>query len=277
MRTVQELLRSGEKLPTESARRDAEVLLSHCLGKPRSWLYAYPEQTVSDACAVRYDVLLAQRSEGQPVAYLTGEREFWSLRLSVSSATLIPRPETELLVHWALDLTLHTKARVLDLGTGCGAIALAVASERPAWRVTGVDISEAALRVARRNGRRVSQRRVSFAQSDWYSNLDGRYFDLLLANPPYIDPCDKHLVRGDVRFEPRGALVSAQQGLADLQQLVAGAPVHLGSGGWLLLEHGCEQGETVRRLLRQSGFSAVNTRRDLAGHERVTGGCWHAE
>jgi len=277
MATVRELLRAGECLPDGSGRLDAEILLSHCLGKPRAWLYTWPEQPVSDGCARRFRELLARRGEGHPVAYLTGVREFWSLPLAVSAATLIPRPETELLVAWALELALPAAAHVLDLGTGSGAIALALASERPRWRVTGVDASEAALQVARANARQLALERVVLETSNWYDGIGGRRFDLLLANPPYIDGADEHLARGDVRFEPRAALVAPQGGLADLALLATGAPGHLRDRGWILLEHGFEQAAAVREMLREAGFSAVTTRRDLAGHERVTGGCRYAD
>jgi release factor glutamine methyltransferase len=240
-------------------------------------LYTWPETPVSEDCARRFRELLSRRREGLPVAYLTGVREFWSLPLAVSPATLIPRPETEVLVAWALELALPAEARVLDLGTGSGAIALAVASERPRWHVTGVDASAEALQVARANARRLALERVALESSDWFDRLGGRRFDLLLANPPYIDGGDEHLARGDVRFEPRAALVSPGGGLADLEALAAGAPGHLRHGGWLLLEHGFEQARAVRGMLRDAGFSAVGTRRDLAGHERVTGGCWRAD
>lgn len=277
MATVRELLGAGGDLPADSARRDTEILLSHCLGQPRAWLYTWPEKEVSAECALRFAQLLDRRRQGLPIAYLVGEREFWSLPLRVNDATLIPRPETETLVNWALELALPEDARVVDLGTGSGAIALAVASARPAWHVTAVDVSEAALAVARANAERTGLQQVRFLQSDWYSAVSGQRFHALLGNPPYIDGDDPHLSRGDLRFEPRAALVAADRGLADLRHLVAGAPPHLLTGGWLLLEHGFEQGPQVRALLDEAGFQHVSTRRDLAGQERITGGCRHAD
>ena len=277
MVTVRELLRSGDDLPGDSARRDAEILLGHCLGQSRSWLYTWPEREIPASEADCYRQLLARRRDGQPVAYLVGQREFWSLPLQVNQHTLIPRPETETLVSWALELALPADARVLDLGTGSGAIALALASERPGWRVTGVDASEEALAVARRNAVELGLERVDFKCSDWYQGVAGQRFHLLVANPPYVDPVDPHLEQGDVRFEPRSALVAAQAGLADLAELVTGAPGHLHPGGWLLLEHGFSQGEAVRASLQQAGFDEIATRSDLAGMERSSGGRMHAE
>ena len=277
MATVQELLRAGGKLPTDSPGRDAEILLSHCLRKSRSWLYTWPETEVAADRAAHFEHLLARRKEGLPVAYLTGYREFWSLQLQVSRHTLIPRPETETLVEWALDLSLPDNAVVLDLGTGSGAIALAVAGERPHWQVMAVDASAAALQVARDNGLRTGLERVSFLQSDWYQAVLERRFHLLLSNPPYIDTDDPHLGQGDVRFEPRAALVAPDGGLADLARLIAGAPSQLHPGGWLLLEHGYQQGAGVRQLLHNTGFYEVTTRVDMAGLERDTGACWRAE
>ena len=277
MATVRELLHSADDLPTDSARRDAEILLGYCLGESRTWLYTWPETEVMPDRAQHFERLLAQRRKGLPVAYLVGQREFWSLQLQVTNATLIPRPETETLVAWALELPLPGAAAVLDLGTGCGAIALAVACERPRWQVTALDVSAEALEVARANATQAGLQRVSFLQSDWYRAVVGQRFNLLLSNPPYIDMGDPHLAQGDVRFEPRSALVAANGGLADLTRLVAGASAQLLAGGWLLLEHGFEQGFAVRELLRTAGFEHITTRRDMAGHERITGGCRHAD
>lgn len=277
MATVRELLRQADDLPADSARRDAEILLGHCLGQSRSWLYTWPEREVAADQAEFYLQLLAERRSGAPVAYLTGQREFWSLPLKVNSHTLIPRPETETLVAWALELSLPQDATVLDLGTGSGALALALASERPAWLVEGVDASEAALELARDNAAHLGLEWVRFARSNWYEALAGRHFHLLVGNPPYVDGDDEHLLQGDVRFEPRTALVAADAGLADLARLVAGAPQHLHAGGWLLLEHGASQGEQVRSLLAKAGFGNVATRLDLAGLERISGGRLHAE
>lgn len=272
MATVRELLRAGEDLPGDSARRDAEILLAHCLGQRRSWLYTWPEREVAQTSADQYRQLLARRHDGCPVAYLLREREFWSLPLVVTEHTLIPRPETETLVEWALSLGLPDDSHALDLGTGSGAIALALANERPGWQVSALERSEEALTVARENAHHLGLESVCFMASNWYEAVQGQRFHLLASNPPYVEDGDPHLMRGDLRFEPRDALVAAEAGMADLRRLARGAPAHLYPGGWLLLEHGCEQGAAVRDLLREAGLVDVMTRRDLAGLERITGG-----
>ncbi|MFT4613083.1 MAG: release factor glutamine methyltransferase [Bacteroidia bacterium] len=277
MACVQELLRSAADLPSESPRRDAEILLCYALGKSRSWLYAWPEYVLQPDESARYESLLQQRRLGEPVAYLTGEREFWSLTLKVDQRTLIPRPETETLVAWALELPVPDHAAVLDLGTGSGAIALALASERSGWQVLAIDRSADALAVARANATGAGLARVEFLQSDWFAALLGQRYHLILANPPYVAQDDPHLGVGDVRFEPRAALVADDSGMADLALLIQGAPMHLAGGAWLLLEHGYQQADAVRTLLRETGFTQVATRCDLAGQERITGGCFGAD
>lgn len=255
-----------------SPRVDAEYLLLHVLHKTPAWLRSHDEVRLSPHDDELFESLLRRRAQGEPVAYITGLRGFWSLELAVNASTLIPRPETELLVEFALEkLPLDKPARVLDLGTGSGAIALAVKTERPVSTVTALDVSVAALEVAAGNARRLGLD-VEFLHGNWFSAVEGRRFDLLLANPPYIDPDDEHLGQGDVRFEPLNALVSARHGLQDLACIIAAAPSYLAAGGWLALEHGYDQGAAVRVLLEQHGFVEVNTQKDLGGQERISCG-----
>lgn len=277
MTSVRRLLQEADDLPGDSARRDAEILLCHTLGKSRSWLYTWPEAEPSEREEQAFRQLLDRRRVGHPVAYLIGEREFWSLPLAVDEHTLIPRPETETLVEWALELALPAQALALDLGTGSGAIALALASERQQWVVTASDRSEGALVRAQGNASSLGLDNVRCVVSDWFAAFDDRRFDLLVSNPPYIEESDTHLRRGDVRFEPRDALVAGPDGLDDLRHIAALAGDHLNPGGWLLLEHGYNQDEAVRRLLSEASFSGVSTRADLNGQPRVTGGCWDAD
>ncbi|MCG7599028.1 peptide chain release factor N(5)-glutamine methyltransferase [Halomonas sp. McH1-25] len=256
-----------------SPRLDAEVLLGHALARNRTWLYTWGDRDVTQAERARFESLLAARETGQPVAYLTGEREFWGLSLHVGRATLIPRPDTESLVEAALDKAAAKHGRALDLGTGSGAIALAFASERPDWHVVGVDRVPGAVALARRNGERLGLANASFVASDWFAALAGERFELILSNPPYLAADDPHLDQGDVRFEPRSALVADDRGLADLHYLCRAARAYLAPQGWLLLEHGMSQDEAVRDALIQSGYREVQTRHDLGGRPRVTLGC----
>lgn len=250
---------------------DRELLLAEALGRSRGWLYAHPEAAVPAPAQARFEALLARRQAGEPVAYLLGRQGFWSLELEVGPATLIPRPETECLVELALArLPAGQPLRVADLGTGSGAIALALARERPQARIVATDASVAALAVARRNAERLGLGRVEFRQGDWLAPLCGERFDLIASNPPYIEAGDPHLTQGDLRFEPPAALASGADGLDAIRVIVRDAGRHLHPGGWLLLEHGWNQGPAVRVLLEDAGFSEVATERDLEGRDRVS-------
>jgi len=256
-------------------RLEAELLLVHALGKPRSWLIAHADDELDAAHAAAFDALVKRRSEGEPVAYITGRRGFWSLDLEVTPATLIPRPETELLVELALSRLPATEStRVADLGTGSGAIALAIARESIATQVIATDASADALAVAQRNA--VAQRvaNVAFAHGDWLSPLHGQAFDVIVSNPPYIEADDPHLGQGDLRFEPMSALASGADGLDDIRRIVADSRDHLKPGGWLLMEHGWNQGDAVRALLQAAGYDEVFTAQDLEQRDRVSGGRW---
>ncbi|RUR57608.1 peptide chain release factor N(5)-glutamine methyltransferase [Vreelandella populi] len=256
-----------------SARLDAEVLLAHVIKRDRTWLYTWGDRECPPWEHARFDALIAARVQGQPVAYLTGEREFWGLRLATSKDTLIPRPDTETLVEAALNRVASPSGRLLDLGTGTGAIALAFASEQPGWQVVGVDLRAEAVTLAQGNACKLAITNAWFKQSNWFSAFaqDGtERFDLIVSNPPYIAADDPHLQQGDVRFEPVSALVAAGDGLADLMHLIATARGYLTASGWLLLEHGYRQAADVRAALDKAGYQSVESIRDLSGHERIT-------
>ncbi len=261
----------------EGARREAELLLCHVLGKPLSYLRTHDDTVLSAEQQQRFRALLDKRKLGEPIAYLLGEREFWSLPFLVTPDTLIPRPETELLVELALQAgdalaPAATPLSVVDLGTGSGVIALALASERPHWQLLATDASHAALRIAQKNARRLKRDNVEFLFGSWLTPLAGRRFHLIVSNPPYIASADPHL--RDLGFEPQSALVAGNDGLDDIRIIVREAPAHLHDGGWLLIEHGYDQGDAVRALFMAAGFAAVETRQDLGGNDRVTRGRW---
>ena len=249
---------------------ECEHLLAHVLGRTPAWLYAHGDDEIDDADIDAYERLLARREAGEPVAYLTGRRGFWRFELDVDAATLIPRPETELLVELALDRLPQLPCHVADLGTGSGAIALAIASERPRAEVVATDASPAALDVARRNAARLGLANVRFSEGSWYAPLAGQRFDLIASNPPYIAANDAHLSQGDLRFEPASALASGADGLDDIRVIAAGAPAHLVDGGWLLVEHGYDQAAAVREILADAGLVGIATVQDLEHRDRVT-------
>ncbi|MBY6093787.1 peptide chain release factor N(5)-glutamine methyltransferase [Ferrimonas balearica] len=254
---------------SDSPRLDAELLLLSRLGKPRSFLFTWPEHELPEALMANLAGLLARRQAGEPVAHLTGQREFWSLPLKVNATTLIPRPDTESLVEAALELGLPHDADVVDLGTGTGAIALALKSEQPGWRISAVDRIADAVALARANSEALDLP-ITVHHGSWFEPLSGKRFDLIVSNPPYIDPLDPHLGQGDVRFEPRSALTADDHGLADIRHLAEAAANHLRAGGVLMVEHGWDQGEAVREIFRQAGLTSVRTGRDLGNRERFT-------
>ena len=274
MTIIASLLRSAELPDSPTARLDAELLLAAALGKPRSFLHTWPERIVSTEAALAFAGYLQRRRTGEPVAYILGQQGFWKLDLEVAPHTLIPRPETEMLVEAALELVpAFAPVQVLDLGTGTGAIGLALANDRQQWKITAVDRVLEAVELAERNRQRLQLANAEVLSSHWFSALEGRQFDLIISNPPYIAETDPHLSMGDVRFEPGSALTSGPDGLDDLRTIISEAPVHLSPGGWLLLEHGYDQGPAVRELLIRHGFERIQTRRDLGEHERITFGC----
>jgi len=253
-----------------SARLDAELLLAHVLRCARSALLRDAESALGSALQAHYFALIARRAHGEPLAYLTGEREFWSLSLRVTPAVLVPRPETELVVERALALLGPEPAHIADLGTGSGAIALALAQERPRWQVTATDQSAVALEVAAQNAHALGLGSVRFLQGNWFAPLSGERFDLIASNPPYIAEGDPALLDAALQHEPQSALISGPRGLTALTQIIHEAGTYLLPGGYLVLEHGADQAAAVRAALVDAGYANVGSHRDLAGHERVS-------
>jgi release factor glutamine methyltransferase len=257
-------------LPDSTPRLEAELLLAQATGWSRTHLLAWPERTLDPAASVTFSALIERRLHGAPIAYLRGHQAFWTLELSVSPATLIPRPETELLVETALELLAPIPRLIADLGTGSGAIAAALASERPDWTLIATDRSAPAIAIARDNFQRLGLASINVVQSDWLAAFAADSLDAIVSNPPYLADADPHLARGDLRFEPRSALASGGDGLDAIRAILADAPRCLRPGGLLAIEHGFDQGQAVRRDFHENGLQRVETRQDLAGHDRLT-------
>lgn len=277
MCTIAAALEEGARqlIDSESPLLDTRVLLGYALNKSRTYLMTWPERVLTLEQYQLFQQVLSRRQLGEPIAYIVGQREFWSLPFYVSPSTLIPRPDTEVLVEHALSY-VKPSSEVLDLGTGTGAIAIALASEVSDARVTGVDVRRDAIELARRNSA-LNQVDVRWLESSWFTAVDEEKFHVIVSNPPYIDSADEHLVQGDVRFEPHSALIADEHGLADIKSIVEQAPVHLHSQGWLFIEHGFEQHNAVQDLFKQRGFQHVITHLDYGENPRVTQGQWIQE
>lgn len=259
---------------SDSAKLDSEVLLLHVLQKTRSFLFTWPEQVLTEKEQHQFESLISKRALGHPVAHLTGEREFWSLPLKVNPSTLIPRPDTETLIETALNHCQKATGTILDLGTGSGAIALALASELPQWQIIGCDFQPDAVTLANSNKTHLNLPNVNFLHSDWFSHIPKQRFDVIVSNPPYIDPDDHHLQQGDVRFEPLSALIADKKGMADIEQIIEQARDFLCDNGCILIEHGYDQGKLVRDYFAKMAYKEAITIKDLANNDRVTLAFW---
>jgi len=261
---------------SETATLDARVLLCHCLQKPLSYLLTWPERIIPAEICADLETLKQRRLAGEPVAYITGEREFWSLTFKVNPDVLIPRPETELLVEWALNCIAKLKNsfndvnKILELGTGSGAIAVALAKENPSMAIHATDISVKALRTARENAVANECGNITFIEGYWFEAVSENKYFLILSNPPYVAPGDPHLKEGDLPFEPSTALIAEEKGLSDIEYLVANAKDYLHTGGWLGIEHGYDQSAAVQQLMQQQGYNNIQTIQDLAGVDRIS-------
>jgi len=270
MATISEVL-NGNPLPnSDCARLDVELLLSHVLSCSPAYLRTWPDKTLSEQEVQLFYRLFRRRQRGEPIAYILGERSFWTLDLNVSTDTLIPRPDTEILVEQALSLDLPSAATILDLGTGTGAIALSLASERKTWQVTATDYLDKIVSLARQNAKRNGIDNIDLLCSNWFESLPKKKYDLIVSNPPYIDQDDVHLSIGDVRFEPKSALVAEKLGLADVEHIIARSREYLSANGWLMLEHGHQQATEVAARFEKCGYQNINSIQDYGGNDRVT-------
>ena len=264
-------LNDSPRLDAIDARFEAQLLLQHLLNVNRAWLIAHENDSLSNEAQAGFEQLTNRRADGEPIAYILGSREFYGLNLKVTPATLIPRPDTEILVDAALNkVPADTTLQILDLGTGSGAIALAIAQQRPQTQVTAVDASQAALEVAISNSKQLHIANIHFLLSDWFNNLKDTLFDVIVSNPPYIENNDTHLTQGDLRFEPSSALAAGADGLDDIRRIIDSCLVHLKPQGWLMLEHGYNQAAAVAHLMAQTGLVNIETFKDLGGNDRVT-------
>jgi len=268
---AQATIQSSLQLSKHEASLESQMLLQHLLSVNRAWLIAHDSDMIEEQTQTAFNALVERRFTGEPIAYILGEREFYGLPLKVTPDTLIPRPDTETLVEAALaKLPTNQACNILDLGTGTGAVALAIAHNRPQSNVTAVDASEAALQVAKENAENLAIQNTSFMLSNWFAALQNNTFDIIVSNPPYIEEQDPHLSQGDLRFEPPSALASGVDGLDDIRQIIKEAPSYLKPNGWLMLEHGYNQATCVAKLLLDNKFNAISHVRDLAGIARVT-------
>ena len=275
MRTIKSALNAALSRFTDANehRIDCEVLMCFVLGKPRTYLYTHPEHCLNELDYQSFIELIERRQQGEPIAYITSEKEFWSLPLTVTSDTLIPRPETELMIEVVLNLLKNLpSARIIDLGTGAGSIALALAKERPNWHISACDISEAALKVAQHNAQKLGLNNITFYHSDWFDAILPQQFDAILSNPPYIASDDPHVQQGDLRFEPHQALVSGTDGLKAIHKIIQQSLARLEKNGLLLVEHGYNQKNAIRTILTEYGYQYIKCWQDWQGHDRLSGG-----